>query len=310
MINPKVLGLNGFGLVVPDLNQAESFYGAFGLETEKVTGALRVRSPGRSNDEGIFVPGREKRLHHVSFYTDPTQMDPFRESLKRAGLDVHEEPPAGWRREGLWFQDPWGTWINISPEIPVSTRLESKPDENKAALNDRVDVALWQNLRPGRSPRRIGHVLMFTQDWEKAERFYRETLGMRTTDRAAGKMAFMAAGEGVVDHHCFGLVNGTHRGFQHASFQVANIDEIGLGVWRMRAAGYKEGFGVGRHSIASNLFHYTRDPWGSWIEYYADMDKISANWVSRDWNELPYVWGPEWSPEFWGKEMNGNLEPR
>jgi hypothetical protein len=30
----------------------------------------------------------------------------------------------------------------------------------------------------------------------------------------------------------------------------------------------------------------------------------------RDWKELPYVWGPEWSPEFWGKEMNGNFEPR
>jgi hypothetical protein len=40
------------------------------------------------------------------------------------------------------------------------------------------------------------------------------------------------------------------------------------------------------------------------------MDKISASWTCRDWNELPYVWGPEWSPEFWGKEMNGNFEPR
>ena len=120
----------------------------------------------------------------------------------------------------------------------------------------------------------------------------------------------MAAGSGVIDHHCFGLVPSTHRGFQHASFKVDSIDDIGFGAWRMNKAGYKEAFGPGRHALASNLFHYTRDPWGSWIEYYADMDRISDAWQTRDWSELPYVWGPEWAPEFWGKEMNGNFEPR
>ena len=40
------------------------------------------------------------------------------------------------------------------------------------------------------------------------------------------------------------------------------------------------------------------------------MDKISEAWESRDWNNLPYIWGPKWSPEFWGGEMNANVEPR
>jgi catechol 2,3-dioxygenase-like lactoylglutathione lyase family enzyme len=313
MVEPKVLGLNGFGLLVPDLDQADAFYRAFGLDSEKTADVLRVRSPGRSNDEGILVRGAEKRLHHVSFYTDAARIDPFRDRLKRAGLEVREEPPGHWHREGLWFQDPWGTWVNISPNVPSATRPEAGRDEAQepeAGRARRVDIALWRGLRTGRSPRRIGHMLMFTQDWEAAERFYCETLGMRTSDRASGRITFMAAGEGVTDHHCFGLVNSTHRGFQHASFQVADIDEIGLGAWRMRAAGYKECFGVGRHSLASNLFHYVRDPWGSWIEYYADMDQISPAWVSRDWNELPYVWGPEWSPELWRNEVMGNFESR
>ncbi|WP_397284329.1 VOC family protein [Pandoraea sputorum] len=99
------------------------------------------------------------------------------------------------------------------------------------------------------------------------------------------------------------------EGFQHASFQVPSFDDIGYGAWRMREAGYGDGFGPGRHAIASNLFHYVRDPWGSWVEFYADMDKITDRWLCRDWNDLPYTWGPRWSPEFWGKEMNANLEP-
>ncbi len=65
----------------------------------------------------------------------------------------------------------------------------------------------------------------------------------------------------------------------------------------------------GRHAIASNLFYYTRDPWGSWVEYYSDMDKISEAWLSRDWSDLPYIW-PDWAPEFWRNEMNANLEPK
>ena len=40
------------------------------------------------------------------------------------------------------------------------------------------------------------------------------------------------------------------------------------------------------------------------------MDKISDDWKSKDWSALPYIWGPEWSPEFWGGKMNANLEPR
>ena len=82
-----------------------------------------------------------------------------------------------------------------------------------------------------------------------------------------------------------------------------------MGALQMRKAGYTEGFGVGRHALASNLFHYTRDPWGSWAEYYADMDKISDDWESGDWQSLPYIW-PDWAPEFWNNEMNANHEPR
>ncbi|MEM5404362.1 VOC family protein [Paraburkholderia unamae] len=304
---PSVLGLNGFGLEVPDLGAARAFYETFGLEASTVQpGVLRMRSPGRSNDELVLSAGAGKRLHHVSFYFDPLQRAAFIEKLTQAGLDVLEQAPPGGHRDGLWFQDPWGTWIHLSPDLPVSL-AEPAAD---AVVRRPVDVAAWQSLEGGRPPRKLGHVLIFTPELASAERFLCETLGLRVADRAVGKVSFLAAGEGVIDHHCFGLVASTHRGFQHASFQVGGIDDIGLGAWRMREAGYRDSFGPGRHALASNLFQYVRDPWGSWVEYYADMDKISDQWVSRDWTVLPYIWGPTWSPEFWGGEMNANLEPR
>jgi catechol-2,3-dioxygenase len=306
---PKVIGLAGVGLQVPDLAVAQSFYTAFGLAQERRGDAMGFRSPGGSLDEIVVLPGaRQKRMHHVSFIIRAGDEDAFGEKLHKAGFETKTGPENA-ARPGLWFQDPWGTWINLTPgSSPYhSADSEVTADETPA---DRLDVARWQQLNRDSRPARIGHTLIFTPDWEKSEAFFNDVLGLRTTDRATGKVAFMAAGDGPIDHHCFGLIPSTHRGLQHASFKVGGIDDIGFGLWRMRQAGYKEGFGPGRHALASNLFHYIRDPWGSWVEYYADMDRITDNWQCRDWNELPYIWGPEWAPEFWGKEMNGNFEPK
>ncbi len=310
MTGPRVLGLNGFGLEVPDLAAAKAFYETFGLEaTQVLPDAVRMCSPGRTNDELVLSAATGKRLHHVSFFFDALERGAFIDKLTRAGLAVQEQAPPGGHREGLWFQDPWGTWINLTPHIPGPVRQQpAGPDD--ADWRTRVDVAAWQELGGGRPPLKLGHVLIFTPELASAECFLCETLGMRVADRAIGKVTFLAAGEGVIDHHCFGLIASTHRGFQHASFQVGGIDDIGFGAWRMQQAGYRDNFGPGRHALASNLFQYVRDPWGSWVEYYADMDKISDQWISRDWTVLPYVWGPEWSPEFWGGEMNANLEAR
>ena len=300
MDTPKVIGFAGFGLEVPDLEVAAKFYGTFGLDAQPHGDWLGLRSPGRRQDEAVIVRGTQKRLHHIAVAIDAADENRFAEKLQKAGMKV-VGAPAGGHRPGLWFQDPWGTWINLTP----GTR---PPAAVPTPSGDRIDVARWQDLNRDPKPARIGHMLMFTPDYPKAEAFFTDVLGLRTTDRAAGKVSFMAAGSGTIDHHCFGLIPSTHRGYQHASFQVGSIDDIGFGAARMAKAGYKEGFGLGRHALASNLFHYVRDPWGSWIEYYCDMDKISDQWQTRDWNELPYIWGPEWSPEFWGKQMNGNFE--
>ena len=306
---PKVIGLAGIGLQVPDMAVAERFYGAFGLAQQARGDALGFCSPGRPLDEIVVVQGApQKKMHHVSFIIRAGDQDAFNEKLRKAGFET-KATPDGAARPGLWFQDPWGTWINLTPG-PSPYHAEAETPAAVKAPVERLDVARWLELNRDPRPSRIGHTLMFTPDWEKSEAFFSEVLGLRTTDRAAGKVAFMAAGDGPIDHHCFGLIPSTHRGLQHASFKVGGIDDIGFGLWRMRKAGYKESFGPGRHALASNLFHYIRDPWGSWVEYYADMDRISDSWECRDWNELPYVWGPEWAPEFWGKEMNGNFEPK
>ena len=60
--------------------------------------------------------------------------------------------------------------------------------------------------------------------------------------------------------------------------------------------GYRDGWGFGRHVIGSNFFHYIRDPWGSLVEYFCDIDYIpdGADWKPKDYPAADslYAWGP------------------
>jgi catechol-2,3-dioxygenase len=298
----RVEYLAGYGLEVPDLEVADAFYSAFGLESQHLGASRQLRSKHTGPADIVLLKGAQKKLHHLSFAIRDIDTVRFAEHLEASGIPV-TTPPFGAIREGLWFQDHWGTWINL---VPVETKppvLELPP----RTFEPRVDRHYWQELERETKPNRLGHMLMFTHDYARVEGFFLDVLGMRIADRVPGKVTFLSAGTGIRDHHCFGLIPSTHRGFQHSSFQVDSVDAIGFGALQMQKAGYKDGFGLGRHALASNLFYYIRDPWGSWVEYYSDMDKISESWETRDWNGLPYIW-PEWAPEFWSKEMNANLE--
>ena len=59
------------------------------------------------------------------------------------------------------------------------------------------------------------------------------------------------------------------------------------------------------HTIGSNFFHYNPDPWGSWIEWFSDIDQIDDCWVASDWDVPPHLWGTP-PPE----TFLANSEPR
>jgi hypothetical protein len=70
----------------------------------------------------------------------------------------------------------------------------------------------------------------------------------------------------------------------------------------MARKGFGEGWGLGRHVLGSNYFHYVRDPWGSYCEYSCDMDYIPAGseWDADDHKaeDAFYVWGPNPPADF------------
>lgn len=298
-----ISGLHHYALEVPDLDVADGFLRDFGLETAESAGSLIAQCPGREQEQVRLVQAKAqvKRLHHLTFTLRPGTLDSVQEALERAGTP-RTEPPTGASEEGLWLRDPDGTAVQLLDRPPAPARKTAELLTNLGDARHRVGAAAWREVTEDVMPRRLGHTLLFTAQTQTMTEFYTGVLGLRVSDRIHDKVVFLNAGPG--DHHIFGFIASSHRGFHHASFEVPSIDAIALGADRMRAKGRQPGWGLGRHTIGSNFFHYSPDPWGSWIEWFSDIDQIDDHWVAREWDVPPHLWGAPPPPTFLT-----NLEP-
>jgi catechol 2,3-dioxygenase len=150
-------------------------------------------------------------------------------------------------------------------------------------------------------PLYLSHILLFSADVDAAQHFYREVLGLRLSDQSASEIVFLHSPHGS-DHHLIALAKSGGLGLHHSSWCVPSFDAVGLGMQQMVEAGYKDGWGLGRHVLGSNYFRYVRDPWGSYAEYSFDIDYVEAGneWPAADHagEDSLYVWGPSVPPDF------------
>ncbi len=294
-----VRSLLHFALEVPDQAVGQRFYQDFGLvDRTGSSDAVRLCPEGVGRDAVLLYGGPRKRLHHLCFGAAGEDFARVREALARAGVR-ETDPPGGAPEDGLWIRDPDGNAVNIRDEA-----APAPPPDTPLALNGpgyvpREVVRGYPERGRRIAPRKLGHVLLFTPDLERLLRFYVGTLGMKLSDRSRGIIAFLRSN---TDHHTLALLSSHAPGFHHGSFQVGSVDEIAMGALRMADKGWQPGWGLGRHVIGSNFFYYLRDPWGSFSEYYYDLDYIPEGcaWEPRDFppEDALYVWGPPCPADF------------
>jgi catechol 2,3-dioxygenase-like lactoylglutathione lyase family enzyme len=300
-----IRSLQHVALTVPDAGVGRKFYTDFGLEGREEGKRVIMRCHGRDQDQVILVEGKKKRLHHIGFGARAEAIEGLKKRLERNGtrlLDAPREAPG----DGIWFRDPDDALINVRAAEPAQWLPAPEWKINNPGHLNRVGVPGHPPRDLPVRPRRLGHTLRFTPDLEKQINFYTRVVGMRLSDRAQDIVAFLRSGEGGSDHHLLALLKSDRPGFHHASFEVANVDELGLGACRLLEKGYRNGWGFGRHVIGSNFFHYIRDPWGSLAEYFCDIDYIpgDVDWKPKNYppQDSLYVWGPA-VPEDFGRNF-------
>ena len=182
---------------------------------------------------------------------------------------------------------------------------KSSPSEKAGQHNPSSPAGMQgshaRSKAPAVKPRRLAHILIFTADVPRAIDFYHRILGLRLSDRSGDGIAFMHGIHGS-DHHMVAFAKSQGPGLHHLSWDVGSIHEVGLGAMQMADKGFHAGWGMGRHVLGSNYFHYVRDPWGSYAEYSSDIDYIPVDceWPAADHpgHDAFYVWGPNPPADF------------
>lgn len=295
---PAIHSLNHFVIGVPNLKEAESFHTAFGLDVVDRPQGYAVRTQGFDTDWGYFVEAPHKALQHLSFGVYERDLDRFRERVLAHGCELLPAAP-GFGSNGIWFRDPDGTLL----ELAVATK--TSPSEKSHGVHFSVPPgaagAPLSSRAPIVRPRRLAHILIFTPDVSRAVRFYTEVLGLGVSDQVPGEIAFLHGLHGS-DHHLIAFVKSDAPGLHHTSWDVASVDQVGLGARQMLDRGFDRGWGLGRHVLGSNYFHYIRDPWGSYAEYSCDIDFVPADVEWRSQDHAPedsfYIWGPSPPEDF------------
>lgn len=301
-----VQALLSYALTVPDLEAGRRFYTTFGLAAQEHDNALAFRCKGRDQDQVHLVEGKRKRLNHLRFGTDEAGLADVRARMAGHGIAETSAPHNAFG-DGLWLRDPDGNAVNVRLQQAQPARTAPPVVLNTPGHYSRIG-AVGCPAPAAVAPHRLGHVLLHTPRLEEMMRFYGEVLGMRLSDRCGPIIAFMHL-PGGGDHHVVALLSNERPGFHHASFEVSSIDAIGMGAKTVLEAGYRDGWGFGRHVIGSNFFHYVRDPWNSLAEYFCDIDQIPSDgsWRPTDYPaaDALYRWGPPVPEDF-----AANLEER
>lgn len=288
-----VHSIDHFALTVPDLHKALHFYEAFGLDVDVALDAQQLRASGSDHVWGRIVPGDRKCLAYLSLNCFAEDYAEIRDRFAGAGTIVGEPHPRHRHADGFWANDPDGNLlqVRVGPKTTPNEPSKNLPLPRVDALRGAYVRATVAKVRPTR----LSHVLLFTADVDRQIAFYTQMLGLGLSDRSRDIIAFMHGRHGS-DHHLVAFAKSNARGWHHASWDVASVEDVGLGWTQMQEAGYSRAWGPGRHVLGSNYFCYVEDPWGSFFEYSAGIDHVAAGfeWPAGDFapEDALYLWGP------------------
>jgi catechol 2,3-dioxygenase-like lactoylglutathione lyase family enzyme/predicted enzyme related to lactoylglutathione lyase len=298
-----VHGADSLTLEIPHLEEGVKFYSNAGLTAFMNGDMAHLRCAGHTRDSIVLIGGASrKRLHHITLRADG--LDEIAARTPAAGGAVLS-PPKGFDATGIWITDPHGLLFHLVNHPADAPLTASSPvfeiNAPGRLVRTRRSAMLPCSSYAAVRPLRLGHILTFSPDVPKSTAFVVDAFGMGLADHAQDVIAFCCARQNS-DHHVLAFAKSPGIGFHHASFQVADPDEVGRGGRALVGQTQRGDWGFGRHTIGSNFFHYIQDPWGSWFEYYSDMDYIDdyALWTPTNYAMADSLasWGPAAPKDF------------
>jgi len=279
----KVRDLAYVRFSAPDLEGMERFARDFGLVLAAREGDVlyhRGTDPSpychvtEKGDPGFRCLGLE--AHAASDLEDAAR-------IEGASPVEKIDAPGGGRRVRL--TDPSGFAVEV---VHGREQVAALPVPRSSGVNRGSErLRLGAVHRPPAGPssvKRLGHVVLKVSDFQASREWYQNNFGFLSSDEIyLGKpdnvlSAFMRCdrGDEYTDHHTLALAQLGEPGFEHAAFEVEDVDSLMVGHDHLATAGDTHHAGVGRHILGSQIFDYWQDPWGHVVEHFTDGDLFNA----------------------------------
>jgi catechol 2,3-dioxygenase-like lactoylglutathione lyase family enzyme len=287
----------------PDLAEMARFLEDFGLTPELADGVLYARGTGPSPFLHVTEQGEAGFAGVGLRAASVADLDVL---AKAEGVEVSPLPGPGGGRV-VRLTDPDGHVVEVvaGQAAAPETALPERPPWNSAAGRPRQRAV--KRTGAGAHVVRLGHCVLNVSSFRASERWWKDRFGFITSDEIALSPEFSIGaflrcdrGETPTDHHTLFLVQSPKGpGFNHAAFEVVDLDDLMAGHDRLKAAGRHAEWGVGRHVLGSQVFDYWRDPWGHTLEHWTDGDLFTAADGSNTatlQDLMAVQWGPSAPP--------------
>jgi catechol 2,3-dioxygenase-like lactoylglutathione lyase family enzyme len=286
----------------PDLDRMRAFLDDFGLTVVEAT-ATRLVARGSGPAPVAHVTERgEPGFAGVAFRAESLSDLERLAAAESASVDESDLPGGG---HVVTLRDPDGHRVDVIAGQAAAAALAADDSQAWNRADQRQRLRTTKRIVPGAANVvRLGHVVLNVSDFRASERWYKDRFGFITSDEiqaapgfAIGAFLRCDRGDAPTDHHTLFLLQAPKGpGFNHAAYEVSDLDDLMRGHQRLKDAGRDAEWGVGRHILGSQVFDYWRDPWGHTLEHWTDGDLFTAADSSNIAN-LQDLLGVQWGPQ-------------
>jgi catechol 2,3-dioxygenase-like lactoylglutathione lyase family enzyme len=240
----------------------------------------------------VLEKAGEVEAPRLSFQVAPgSDLGEVASRLKKAGLSSERRtditPGIG---EAVAFTDPKGTTIEVFSDFNFA------PEDN--------------NFN-GVMPIKFGHIAYQTPDVKGIVKFYCDVLGFRVSDWRSDFFAFLRCSR---DHHTVNFLRNDKTAIHHIAFEVRDWSDIKRACDLLARNNIKLTWGPIRHIIGHNIAIYHKNPDGTVIEFFTDLDQMHDEELGyfepRPWHQdrpqRPKVWGDDTASNWWGPMSHGS----
>ena len=253
----RVTEIRYVGYAVPDIEAERAFYADQWklVEAAEKDGMTYFAAAG--GEEGYVVRLRqseEKRVDVIALAADSrSDVDALHEKIVASGCKIIFTPKeletlgGGY---GFRFFSPDGLTFEVSCDVARRTART---------------LARWEGV-----PQKISHIVLHSPDHKKSVEWFCDVLGFKVSDWLGDFMCFLRCNSA---HHRIAILPGPPC-LNHVAYDMLSVDDMMVGVSRLKQKGTDIRWGPGRHTAGNNTFSYFTTPSGFAVEYTSELEDV------------------------------------